>query len=77
MQRFSRFFGSLVLVPQDYLRWKFWPEKHAWLASPLYVWFVVIFLIMDGSYGICLYYVRRYEQDALGLAKSKGKSKTG
>jgi hypothetical protein len=63
MPRFSRFFGSLVLVPQDYLRWKYWPEAHAWLASPLYIWFVVFFLVVDGSYGVVLWYVRRHERE--------------
>ncbi|EKJ68993.1 hypothetical protein HYE68_002698 [Fusarium pseudograminearum] len=51
---FSRFFGSLVLVPQDILRYKYWRADHEYMGSPLYIWFVCIFLLLDGSYGICL-----------------------
>ncbi|KAH7044071.1 integral membrane protein [Macrophomina phaseolina] len=60
---FSRFFGSLVLIPQDILRYKYWRRDHEWMKSPLYLWFVSIFLILDGSYGILLWYVRRFERE--------------
>ncbi|KAF6842706.1 hypothetical protein CMUS01_02834 [Colletotrichum musicola] len=68
---FSRFFGSLVLVPQDILRYKYWRHDHEHLASPLYIWFVTMFLILDGSYGVCLWYVRRFERSTAAAQKLK------
>ncbi|GKT46894.1 testicular acid phosphatase [Colletotrichum spaethianum] len=65
------FVGSLVLVPQDILRYTYWREDHEFMGSPLYIWFVTIFLILDGSYGICLWYVRRFEQETKAAEKLK------
>lgn len=59
----SRFLGSLVLVPQDVLRYRYWRKDHEWMASPLYIWFVCTFLVLDGSYGLCLWLVRRFESE--------------
>ncbi|PFH58950.1 hypothetical protein XA68_13016 [Ophiocordyceps unilateralis] len=59
----SRLLGSLVLIPQDVLRYKFWRKDHEYMTSPLYVWFICIFLLLDGSYGICLWLVRRFERE--------------
>ena len=41
------------------------------MASPLYIWFVITFLILDGSYGICLWYVRRFEREKAAAEKLK------
>ncbi|OBR09784.1 hypothetical protein CH63R_05476 [Colletotrichum higginsianum IMI 349063] len=68
---FSRFFGSLVLVPQDIIRYTYWKEAHEFMGSPMYIWFVTIFLILDGSYGLCLWYVRRFEQQNPAAGKLK------
>ncbi|KAG5743198.1 hypothetical protein H9Q69_012848 [Fusarium xylarioides] len=68
---FSRFFGSLVLVPQDILRDKYWRADHEYIGFPLYIWFVTIFLILDGSYGICLWYVRRFERQTAAVHEKK------
>ncbi|KAH7151408.1 integral membrane protein [Fusarium sp. MPI-SDFR-AT-0072] len=68
---FSRFFGSLVLVPQDILRYKYWRADHEYIGSPLYIWFICTFLILDGSYGICLWYVRRFERQTAAAHEKK------
>ncbi|KAG5659901.1 hypothetical protein KAF25_003423, partial [Fusarium avenaceum] len=68
---FSRFFGSLVLVPQDILRYKYWRADHEYIGSPLYIWFICIFLLLDGSYGICLWYVRRFEREMTAVHEKK------
>ncbi|KAK6215656.1 hypothetical protein QIS74_08675 [Colletotrichum tabaci] len=68
---FSRFFGSLVLVPQDIIRYTYWKEAHEFMGSPMYIWFVTIFLILDGSYGLCLWYVRRFERQNAAAGKLK------
>ncbi|RCI09427.1 hypothetical protein L249_3754 [Ophiocordyceps polyrhachis-furcata BCC 54312] len=60
---FSRFFGSLVLVPHDILRYRFWRKDHEYMASPLYLWFICIFLLLDGAYAVCLWHVRRFERE--------------
>lgn len=67
--RLSRFLGSLVLLPQDVLRYKYWRQEHEWMSSPVYIWCVVFSCALDGVYGICLWYVRRNEQ---GLNKREG-----
>ncbi|KAM4067155.1 terpene cyclase atmB [Hirsutella rhossiliensis] len=68
---FSRFFGSLVIVPQDVVRYRYWRRDHEFMASPFYIWFVCTFLLLDGSYGICLWYVRRFEREEAAAKSSK------
>lgn len=41
------------------------------MGSPMYIWFVTIFLILDGSYGLCLWYVRRFERQNAAAGKLK------
>ncbi|KAF4591867.1 integral membrane protein [Ophiocordyceps camponoti-floridani] len=45
------------------LRYRYWRKDHEWMASPLYIWFVCTFLVLDGSYGLCLWLVRRFESE--------------
>ncbi|KFG81920.1 integral membrane protein [Metarhizium anisopliae] len=68
---FCRFFGSLVLIPQDVLRYRYWRQDHEYMGSPLYIWFVSIFLLLDGSYALCLWYVRRFESEQEEAKKAK------
>lgn len=58
-------------MPQDYLRYKYWRQDHEWLSSPVYIWFVALFLVVDGSYGVCLYYVRRHEREIAATKDAK------
>ncbi|RDA95788.1 hypothetical protein CP533_5179 [Ophiocordyceps camponoti-saundersi (nom. inval.)] len=41
----------------------YWRKDHEYMASPLYLWFVCFFLLIEGSYGVCLWLVRRFERD--------------
>lgn len=52
------------------LRWMYWPESFAWLSSPLILWSVAVFLIVDGFYGLCYWYVKRYEK-SFGTARTE------
>ncbi|KAI3114649.1 hypothetical protein CBS147333_1804 [Penicillium roqueforti] len=67
---FSRFFGSCSAMGFAILRWMYWPESFAWLSSPLILWSVAVFLIVDGSYGLCYWYVKRYEK-SFGTARTE------
>ncbi|RAL12585.1 uncharacterized protein BO97DRAFT_451130 [Aspergillus homomorphus CBS 101889] len=58
----SRFLGSSCTVVFASLRWRYWPQSFAWLNSPLVLWSLATFLIVDASYGICYWYVQRWEQ---------------
>ncbi|KAL3434222.1 hypothetical protein BDV09DRAFT_186019 [Aspergillus tetrazonus] len=67
----SRFFGSCCAVGLASLRWKYWPESFEWLNSPLVLWSLAVFLLVDGSYGIFFWYVKRYERMTLSQQKAK------
>ncbi|PLB38598.1 meroterpenoid cyclase pyr4 [Aspergillus candidus] len=58
----SRFLGSSCTVVFAGLRWKYWNSAFGWLNSPLVLWSLGTFLLVDGSYGVCFWYVRRYEK---------------
>nr|A0A140JWT2.1 RecName: Full=Terpene cyclase ptmB; AltName: Full=Penitrem biosynthesis cluster 1 protein B [Penicillium simplicissimum]BAU61559.1 putative membrane protein [Penicillium simplicissimum] len=66
----SRFLGSSCTVGFASLRWMYWPESFSWLNSPLVLWSLALFLTVDGSYGICYWYVRQYE---LSLKEAEGR----
>ncbi|TLS21081.1 uncharacterized protein PpBr36_10629 [Pyricularia pennisetigena] len=55
----------------DIFRYKYWRADHEELATPLYIWFVCAFFVLDGGYGIALYYVKRFEKTQQAAAKSK------
>ncbi|PYI16276.1 hypothetical protein BO99DRAFT_445585 [Aspergillus violaceofuscus CBS 115571] len=61
----SRFLGSSCTVVFAGLRWRYWPESFAWLNSPLVLWSLAVFLLLDVSYGFCYWYVQRWEQSQL------------
>ncbi|OJJ99235.1 hypothetical protein ASPACDRAFT_120412 [Aspergillus aculeatus ATCC 16872] len=61
---FFRFTGSLTLVPEFYLRVKYWPEAFGFLGKPFMLWCCAIYLGFDLAYGICFWYIRRMEQEA-------------
>ena len=65
--------GSFALILPNMLRYKYWGEDHQYIGSPIYQWFIGMFLFLDGSYGFVLWYVRRHEGRlaAAGNAKAK------
>ncbi|CRL19196.1 unnamed protein product [Penicillium camemberti] len=66
----SRFLGSCCVIGFAVLRWMYWPESFAWLNSPLVLWSVAAFLIVDSSYGLCYWHVKRHEESfQLGRTK--------
>nr|WGJ63583.1 terpene cyclase [Aspergillus striatus] len=67
----SRFLGSCCTVGFASLRWKYWPESFEWLNSPLVLWSLAVFLLVDGSYGIFFWHVKRYEKMTLSQQKAK------
>ncbi|KAM4059002.1 terpene cyclase atmB [Hirsutella rhossiliensis] len=67
----SRFLGSSCTVGFASLRWKFWPEAFGWLGSPLVLWSLAAFLLIDATYGVCLYFVSRAESLARKPLKSQ------
>lgn len=67
--RLSRFLGSCCTVGFAFLRWKYWPDAFAWLASPLVLWSLAAFLLVDLAYGVCLYLVSRAEALSGKVAK--------
>ncbi|KAK6813449.1 Terpene cyclase atmB [Aspergillus parasiticus] len=58
----SRFLGSFSVVISAWLRYKYWPQAFSWLGKPLILWCLFAWLVVDGSYGVCFYYVKRYER---------------
>nr|E3UBL6.1 RecName: Full=Terpene cyclase paxB; AltName: Full=Paxilline synthesis protein B [Penicillium paxilli]ADO29934.1 PaxB [Penicillium paxilli] len=66
----SRFLGSTCTVGFAGLRWMYWSEAFGWLNSPLVLWSLVVFLSIDGFYGICFWYVDRNEK-SLGISGPK------
>ncbi|KAF4585503.1 AtmB protein [Ophiocordyceps camponoti-floridani] len=58
----SRFLGSCCTVGFASLRWKYWPEAFGWLADPLVLWSLAAFVVVDTTYGVCLYLVSRQQQ---------------
>jgi paspaline synthase len=65
LSRLSRFLGSCCTVGFAGLRWMYWPQSFSWLNSPLVLWSLAVFLLVDGSYGLCYWYVKRYELSVL------------
>lgn len=61
-QRITRFFGTLMFYPQEYLRWRYWPEEYAFWGEPLGLFHLVAFPGIDITYGICLWYIKRLER---------------
>ncbi|KAJ9237854.1 hypothetical protein DTO169E5_5025 [Paecilomyces variotii] len=57
----SRFIGSACVVVFGWLRYFYWYEAFSWLNSPLIWWCLAVFFVVDGSYGVCLYYIKRAE----------------
>ncbi|KAG6023932.1 hypothetical protein E4U41_001905 [Claviceps citrina] len=57
----SRFLGSCSAIGCASVRYKYWPEAYGWLASPITYWILVMFFLLDGTYGVCLYLVSRAE----------------
>ncbi|KAB8231516.1 uncharacterized protein BDW43DRAFT_301709 [Aspergillus alliaceus] len=60
---FFRFIGSLALVPEFYLRVKYWPENFAFLGKPFMLWCCACFLGFDLIYGVCFWYMRQQERE--------------
>ncbi|KJZ71105.1 hypothetical protein HIM_09524 [Hirsutella minnesotensis 3608] len=58
----SRFLGSSCTVGFAFLRWKYWSEVFGWLGTPLVLWSLAAFLLIDLSYGVVLYLVSRTER---------------
>jgi paspaline synthase len=54
------------------LRYMYWPQAFSWIGSPLILWSLIVFLLVDCSYGICFYYVRQYERSLAAGQKQKG-----
>ncbi|KAK6839307.1 hypothetical protein PG995_007410 [Apiospora arundinis] len=67
----ARFMGSFALILPNMLRYKYWRDDHQYIGSPLYIWFLGMFLFLDGSYGFVLWYVRRHEREQALVAKPK------
>lgn len=63
--------GSFALILPNMLRYKYWREDHQYIGSPLYIWFIGMFLFLDGSYGFVLWYVRRHERQMADAEKAK------
>ncbi|KAB8071307.1 hypothetical protein BDV29DRAFT_193379 [Aspergillus leporis] len=66
----SRFLGSCCTVGFASLRWMYWPISFAWLNSPLVLWSLAVFVMVDGSYGVCYWYVKRYEK-GVGIIRAR------
>ncbi|KAE8391774.1 hypothetical protein BDV23DRAFT_182137 [Aspergillus alliaceus] len=60
---FFRFTGSLALIPEFYLRVKYWPENFAFLGKPFMLWCCACFLGFDLIYGVCFWYMRQQERE--------------
>ncbi|PYI12652.1 hypothetical protein BO78DRAFT_300697 [Aspergillus sclerotiicarbonarius CBS 121057] len=71
----SRFLGSCCSVGFAYLRWRYWPEAFAWLNSPIMLWALGVFVLLDGSYGVCYWYVVRYEKTVASAREQMVKSR--
>ncbi|KOS19956.1 hypothetical protein ESCO_005798 [Escovopsis weberi] len=69
----SRFVGSCCTVGFAYLRWKYWPEAFGWLSRPLVLWSLGTFVLLDTTYGICLYAVSWNEAAAASEQKRQKK----
>lgn len=63
--------GSFALILPNMLRYKYWREDHQYIGSPIYVWFIGMFLFLDGGYGFVLWYVRRHERQVAEAEKAK------
>lgn len=57
------------------LRWKYWNSAFSWLNSPLVLWSLATFLLVDASYGVGLVCVRRYERRSAESAEQAKKAK--
>ncbi|KAL4901496.1 hypothetical protein BDW74DRAFT_83923 [Aspergillus multicolor] len=67
----SRFFGSWCVVGVAALRWKYWPEAFGWLDSPMILWSLAVFVLVDGFYGVCLWHVKREEETQVVQKKQR------
>ncbi|GKZ34630.1 hypothetical protein AbraIFM66950_004944 [Aspergillus brasiliensis] len=66
---FFRFTGSLTLIPEFYLRIKYWPEAFSWLNEPFMLWCCYIYLGFDLAYPAIFWYIQRREKEE-ALARS-------
>ncbi|OGM44333.1 hypothetical protein ABOM_007252 [Aspergillus bombycis] len=71
---FFRFSGSLTLVPEFYLRVRYWPEKFGFLGQPLMLWCCAVFLGFDLVYGIYFWYIQRQERET-GMLLADGRKR--
>lgn len=67
--------GSSCTVVFAVLRWKYWNSAFAWLNSPLVLWSLATFVLVDASYGVTFAYVRRYERRSTSRVDPAVKSK--
>ncbi|XRM39596.1 hypothetical protein ABZX51_002946 [Aspergillus tubingensis] len=66
---FFRFTGSLVMVPEFYIRVNYWPDAFSWLGEPFMLWCCFIYLGFDLAYPVFFWYIQRHEKKE-ALAKS-------
>lgn len=69
--RLGRFLGTVALIPQDILRYNYWRKDHDRFGTPLYIWFVCTFLMLNFIYGICFWNIRRSEQQMEKTEKAR------
>ncbi|RAL01021.1 uncharacterized protein BO80DRAFT_68455 [Aspergillus ibericus CBS 121593] len=60
---FFRFTGSLTLVPEFYLRIKYWPEVFGFLGQPFILWCCYMYLGFDLAYPVLFWYIRKREKE--------------
>ncbi|KAJ5936693.1 hypothetical protein N7466_003143 [Penicillium verhagenii] len=75
---FSRFIGTVLALPHEILRYRYGYTDVVW-HSPLGWWGGVMFFLLDGSYGILLWSIRRSEArfDETALRNKKTAESTG
>ncbi|PWY95088.1 hypothetical protein BO94DRAFT_571712 [Aspergillus sclerotioniger CBS 115572] len=66
---FFRFTGSLTLIPEFYLRGKYWPEAFGYLEQPFMLWCCYIYMGFDLIYPVVFWYIQKREKEG-ELAKS-------
>ncbi|RJE24350.1 hypothetical protein PHISCL_03298 [Aspergillus sclerotialis] len=58
----SRSLGTGCGTAFALIRYVYWPEAFSFVAEPLLMFWIVVFSLADCFYGICFYYVRKYER---------------
>lgn len=64
-----------MFYPQEYLRWKHWPEEYAFWGEPMGLFHLVVFPAIDITYGICLWYIKNSKDDGHSGSTKDGSGK--